>query len=361
MDCVDSFLLKYKDNIKNINDLLAGEEPTFLFYILMTFYGYLLSDDVDKTISKNGILCRKYLNKLIKLIAPSFLRVRQDFEDRDILMPGVKHEKIVIPDEPVIWAANHAFKDDTLASILAAKRNAYIVFGSLPQFYNSIDGFTAWLNGVVMTNRKVKSSRAASLKKSSKVVQYGTDIMMFPEGVWNKSPNKLLLDFWAGIYRTSSENGISVVPVVHYLSDLTESSKDEHIHTVVDNPIKLYDYSEKQGLEYLREVMATWYYLMMEKYGQDTRDNVLNGFSDADSAWEDHLLKRIKTAARYDMEIETTADYRDKLLDSFEKANIENLERIANIDNINVNNIHSVIYARDKVKELKRIDFQRRF
>ena len=156
---------------------------------------------------------------------------------------------IELPDKPVIWIANHAIKDDTLASVLAAKRNGYIIFGSLPQFYNTFDGISAWANGVIMTNRKVSSSKSSSIKKGIKVINNGSDLIMFPEGVWNKSPNKLLLDFWPGVYRIAKETDSKIVPMAHYIRDGAHKIPNNPIHTVIDDPVSISDMAEKEAVE----------------------------------------------------------------------------------------------------------------
>ena len=38
------------------------------------------------------------------------------------------------------------------------------------------------------------------------------------------------------------------------------------IHTVIDDPIDITSMPEKEALEHYRDVLATWYYIMMEKY-----------------------------------------------------------------------------------------------
>lgn len=350
---------KYSNEIKDIDDLLAGEDANSLSLILISLFGYLLKDDPNETISKRGLKIRKYINYIIKKIGPSFLMVPQVLEDRNSLSKTNKYSnEIQIPSSPVIWASNHAFKDDTLASILAIKRNAYIIFGSLPQFYNTIDGFTAWLNGVIMTNRKVKNSKKASLDKANKVMDLGTDIMMFPEGVWNKTSEKLLLDFWPGIYRIALENNAKIIPVVHYLKDCTEEKRNDNvIHTVIDDAIDISNMTEKQALDYLKEVMGTWYYLMLEKYGKSTREKEMKGYCSSTEKWENELKKRVSTAGRYDYSIETSAHYLN-----FEETELLNVwSDISKITNINSNNIQQVLYAKQKVKELNDSNFQKRF
>lgn len=353
-------ILNKHENITGINDLTAGEEPSLLFYVLADKLSYLLENDPDKVLSKKGIEIRKKLNYLIKKLGPSFLKSPQVIENRKKLLDHNSKEQddeITLTDKPVIWVGNHSFKDDTLASILASKRNAYILFGSLPQFYNTFDGITAWLNGVVMTNRKHKESKKASVEKAKRAIELGSDLFIFPEGVWNKTPNKLLLDFWPGIYKIAKETNTEVIPIVHYIEDQSRFGKNNVIHTVIDDPISIAHLSEEEALELIREKIGTWYYLMMEKYGKTTREELLEGHDNSIDAWEEHLKRRVSTADRYDEEIELSADYRPKNITRPEDV----YESIANIENVTPENIQHVNYAKQLVKERKQNDFQRRF
>lgn len=354
---LEKIIEKSGENITSIKDFTASDEPSLLFYILADKLNYLLDNNPDIALSKEGVMLRKKINYLIKKLGPSFLSAPQIIENRNKLLDPKSQEEdkgIEVPDRPVIWVANHSFKDDTLASILAAQRNAYIMFGSVPQFYNTFDGVTAWLNGVVMTNRKVKASKKSSIEKANKAMEYGADIFIFPEGVWNKSPNELLLDFWPGVYRIAKENNALIVPMVHYTEDKSDMAST--IHTVVDDPIDISKMSEKEGIELLREKMGTWYYLMMEQYGQTTREELLEGYNSSQEAWEEHLKRRVKTADRYDLEIELSADYRPK-----NKVRAEDVfESIATLEPTK-ENVQHVEQAKRLVKELKQNDFQRRF
>lgn len=264
---------------------------------------------------------------------------------------------IALSKEPVIWVANHGFKDDVLATILAVKRPACILFGSLPQFYNTFDGVTAWLSGVVMMNRKVSVSKRAIIPKAVRAMHLGADLVVFPEGVWNKSPNALLINLWPGIYRIACETGAKIVPVSHYIRDCSNMEKNNPIHTVVDDPVRIDDLSEQAALEYVRDILATWFYLMMERYGKTTRENLLGGAESSVKVWEQQLIDSVKTVARYDKEIETQADYRPK----WKTLPQDVWCPVANISKVTKDNILYVLYARQLVKQLEREDFQRRF
>ncbi len=364
---------KYKDKIINIKDLIGNKRPSILFYFLANHFDYLLDNDENKIISEKSMKYRDKINKIVKKYGPSFLKSKQIFEDRNELRffnykeqlklgenveldtnllakdEGIKLNK----DETVIWVANHGFKDDALATVLSANKNAYILFGSLPQFYNTIDGIISWLNGVILVNRKLDSSKKSSIKKCVKILQMKKDIIIYPEGVWNKSPNKLVLHLWPGIYKIAKEANVKVVPVVHYKRELHKEDKNDIIHTVIDEPIDLTKFSEEEALIYLRDKLAYWTYLMMQKYGKTTRDELLKDHYYSVEAWEEQLKERIKTVDYYDPEIETTADYQTKKEMEYYKA----LQDIAKIKNITPKNAHSIVNAKKLIKN----NFQRRF
>lgn len=315
-----------------------------------------------------GIVWRRYAHVLIHIL----LTASRVFAGQELTIIGDKRTRsdrplnavdvapdagIVLPKEPVLWCANHAFKDDILATILASPRHTYLLLASLPHFYNTFDGITSWLNGVVMLNRKISISRHTAVPKAVRAMQFGADFLIFPEGGWNKSPNALILDLWPGIYRIACETGAKVVPVVHYIRDCATPGKSNPIHTVVDDPIRIDDISERAALEMIRDVLATWFYLMMEVYGKSTRGDTLARYNTPTEAWEQSLKARVETTGRYDVEIELCADYRPKW--KIEPQQV--WQAVANISGLTKDNMLGVMYARQMVERCKENDFQRRF
>ena len=103
--------------------------------------------------------------------------------------------------------------------------------------------------------------------------------------------------------------------------------------------------------------MATWYYLLMEKYGQTTREELLHGFETTDDAWESYLAMHTGCVKYYDKEIELRADYRPKDIVRPEDV----WQPIADITEQTVENVHHVCYARQLIRREKRRDYQRRY
>ena len=380
---IEKFLGMHKEGLTDYVDLVGDDLlPGPFFFHNLKRYGYLLDLETEKASSLEKMKFRANVTiPLIHKIGKYFLNSNQVFEDRNELLAfskkkaeleengiytvvdesGLEYEKdcgIELPEEPVIWTMNHGFKDDVLASVLSVSRPFSMFFGSIPQFYNTFDGIIAYYIGSIVVNRKSSNSKKAGQEKGQEVISRGLDIMMSPEGVWNKNPHKLLEHFWPGIYRIAKETNTKVVPVVHYIFDPTQRipKKQNPIHTVIDDPIDITYMPEKEALEYYRDLLATWYYIMMEKYGNTTREKLLNGYDDMASAYEDVMQALMKTVDRYDIDFEKTATYRPKGIVKPEDA----FEPIANIKPTKDNILHQQ-YAKKLVLTRKKEDYQGRF
>ena len=137
--------------------------------------------------------------------------------------------------------------------------------------------------------------------------------------------------------------------------DMKILNRDNDIHTFIDEPIPLYEMPEKEALIYLREVMATRQWEMMERYGVSTRKDELQGFGSSGEKWHAHLRERMKGVSRYDSSIEKCSDYRSKDIIRPE----DTFKSIADIIYLNEYNINDVLYAREILKNCLENDFQR--
>lgn len=354
--------LKYQSALDSPADLIgdeyAGMSP--LFYLLNRRYLHWLDNNPAVAVREKEIRFRKRFYPVLQAVGPGALKCTQVFENRQRLMdPSCDdvdpHPQL--PDGPVIFAANHGFHDDVLASVLAARRPVYIAWGSLPLLYNTFDGFASSLVGCVCLNRKSSASRKAFTAKALQAMEHGMSILAFPEGGWNKTSEVLALPLWKGVYDLSVASGYPVVPITHYVRDPEVLNKKNIIHTVVDDPLPLYDLPRQAALRLLRDTFAIWTYTMMEAYGRSTREMEMRGFLTSDQRWHAHLRERMKGVARYDSSIEKCADYRPKDITRPEDA----FAPIAAIreESITPQNVKMVLAARELVKECQQSDFQR--
>lgn len=359
--------LKSDGLIRNNVDLTADEKTSLIFDYMLKKYSNMLSNNPSEIYDEKTLKKGRLIHALIMAIGRFFLTNPQIMENRATLLEfdnetmlnnreGLDKD-VVIPNEPVIFLSNHGFKDDILASMLAVKKRAYLVFGSLPMFFGSVDGLLCAKNGAILVDRKVKESRHSVVDKSKYLLEKGNSILLFPEGVWNKKPNGCMLNFYRGFYTIAKkEDGTfyPIVPIIHYVSNTHKKGKDNPIHTIVDDPIYLDGMSEEEAILYIRERMITWYWKLLEKYGQAKREDLLEGFDNSVEAWDDELIERRKTASKYDVEIETSADLKGKYNDG------EIWKPIAEAQ-ITPENVNLVLKAREKVSTFKDNDFQHKF
>ena len=352
----------YAESLSSFSDLIGdgytGMSP--LFYLLNRRFLHWLDDDPAVAVSEKEIRFRKRFYPVLQAVGPGALKCTQVFENRRRLMDPSCDDADTLPqltDSPVIFVANHGFHDDVLASVLAARRVVYIAWGSLPLLYNTFDGFASSLVGCVCLNRKSGASRKAFTAKALRAMEHGMSILAFPEGGWNKTSELLALPLWKGVYDLSAASGCPVVPITLYVRDPEVLSKKNIIHTVVDDPISLYDMPRQEALRLLRDTFATWTYTMMEAYGRSTREIEMGGYTTSDQRWHAHLRERMKGVARYDSSIEKRADYRLKDVTRPEDA----FASIAAIreENITPQNVKMVLAARQLVEERQNSDFQR--
>ncbi len=304
---LEKIFSKYKDCLEENRDLYADQDPSFWFYYLANYFSYLMDNNPKRAVKEWDVKIRKPLYKIVKLVGPRFLVSKQVFENRNVLeneQATEKDEGITLPSKPVIWVSNHSFRGDPLATIMATKRDAFMLVGNIAQFYNSLDSLPAFINGLVLVDRRNKKSRKASVEKCKRVIDLGGDLLIFPEGVANKTPNALTLNLYSGVYKIAKEKNIKIVPVVHYKENPYSSSKDDIIHTVIDDPIDVSKMTMKEALTTLKDTFAYWRYLMMERYGQSTREKELGEYDNSEDYWEDIINSR--PMGRYDKKSELT-------------------------------------------------------
>lgn len=350
------WLKKLPQGMKSV-DLLGAAKPSPLFPLLVPWFAHLLHLDPKRLLSKRKIAFNKLMHPLIKRIVPKFMEREHVFESKNALL-GIDSpdEPLSLPKEPVIWCANHGFIDDIAASI-DTTRHSFMFFASIPHFFNTIDAVALYANGIILLHRKIKSLKKAAYRLAVETLKARIDVTIFPEGIWNKSPEKLLLPLWPGFYRMAKETGCKVVPVIHFLADPHTKSEDNLIRTVVADPISMEGLSEEEGIQLLRDTLATWYFLLIEKYGQTTREKLLGDYKTADDAWEAHVAKHVSYPKYYDREIELVSDYRPR--DVIRPENV--WQNIADIRNIHAGNIAHVQYAKEVVAREYKRDCQRRF
>lgn len=258
------------------------------------FLEYLKSYEPEKVMSASGIKFRKVLHPLIRTLAPMTTKNELKIVRQEPLPKNV----------PIIFACTHGFKDDILFSVMTAKAHAYVLIGGIGHFYNTMDGITLWLNGTVIVERQNKASRRASVQKMIRAINLGANMMLFPEGLWNKTENQLVQKLFPGIYDVAKATGAKVIPIVTHLDGTT-------CYAIRDKEFDLTSFERAEGMTALRDKLASLKWEIMETYCVTERDKLLQGVS-PEKYWYDYIESMIAETAFYERDDEAASLYIDK-------------------------------------------------
>lgn len=115
--------------------------------------------------------------------------------------------------KPKIFAITHICKADIEVVSTVLKEHYYLLSGDFENLHNTVDGLFLAINGVIYFNEKDKEDRHSVKQRMVDVLRRGGNIMYFPEGTWNLSPNLPVLPFYKGIIDVALASDAIIIPV----------------------------------------------------------------------------------------------------------------------------------------------------
>ena len=116
-------------------------------------------------------------------------------------------------DRPVIYAITHICKYDIEIASEIVHSHYYLLSGDYENMKGTTEEKFLGLNGVVYIREDDRKDRALSKEKMISVLKEGGNIMYFPEGTWNLSPNLPVLQCAYGIIDVAMRSGALIVPI----------------------------------------------------------------------------------------------------------------------------------------------------
>lgn len=262
---------------------------------------YLLDHRPERTLSRTGMRLRKLVNPAVRALVP--LKIKTKLR--------VVH-RAKMPDRPIIFAATHGFREDVEYSLLTANRHAYILIGSLSQIFRSFDGLTAWASGTILVDRTDKKSRAASKEKMICALNSGTNILMFPEGAWNISPNMVMNHLFPGVYDVAEKTGAYVAPIATH-------REGKYVYGVLGKAFDISRYSRTEGVRILRDKLGSMRWKLIERYSPAKRNSLPRGEA-AERYWKERIDSLTHEVPFYDYDVEQNTVYVQKDVVPFREA-----------------------------------------
>lgn len=178
--------------------------------------------------------------------------------------------------KPTIYAATHICWDDIEYIFDAIKKHTYLFLGDPKNLYRTFDGAILDLNGCVICELKDKRDRYIAKETAIKLLNKGENLLIFPEGVWNTSENKLLNFLFPGIAEMAIRTNADIVPVA-----IERSLKSFDI--AIGKNINAADYKMQEKnilLQEIRDSMATLKWDVLEASGVYKRAELPESYSE---------------------------------------------------------------------------------
>ena len=157
-----------------------------------------------------------------------------------------------IPSEgPFIFAATHVGKYDVEAIGEAIRSHFYLLSGDFENLQGGMEQIFLNLNGVFYFRETDAADRKSVVQKMIQHLCDGGNMLYYPEGAWNFSPNLPVQPLFPGIIRVAKEGNARIVPI-------GAEQYGKRFVIRVGDPMNPNDYPDiDSALEALRDQMAT--------------------------------------------------------------------------------------------------------
>ena len=180
-----------------------------------------------------------------------------------------------IPNKTCIFASTHQDYSDHFNVVLSIPCHTVILNTvNVTLLFKLLMG----ANGIIYVDRNSDLSRFESKTKLMHLLAHGKSVVVFPEGTYNCSPNKLHLPLHAGVIDMALKMQVPIVPMIHHYTYDTNDPTIKNVQScIVEFAKPIYvDYTDnkKAKLEELSESFSTIRWNLMQENGTFKRDDI---------------------------------------------------------------------------------------
>lgn len=244
--------------------------------------------EYENGIPEKGLIIKKLIH-LFPYIAVALDRI---LSHNKLMVLSDKRSKT---DKPIIYACAHCHPEDPATALEAIKEHSYLFLGDPEDVYQKFEGLLLELNGVINLETRVKDSfieelltlgllkaedveefkkiikfdRKIAYAKSVEVLNNGANLLIFPEGAVNLTPNLPVMGLYSGTVKMALETGAEIVPMaLERYGNRFYANIGENIKVTNRGSTSIQYYNEK-----LRDALATLKWEIWDYQGLQTRDS----------------------------------------------------------------------------------------
>lgn len=226
------------------------------------YYMELRKYNYENNIPINNIEIRKKIHSLLLLIVKL---------DRIL-----SHEKLyVVNDErretqsPIIYACTHIGGNDVQRTFEAIKEHSYLFLGDPKGLYKDAAGLLLYLNGMILLETNNKLDRKISKERAIELLSKNGNLLIYPEGAWNITPNLPVMKLYKGTAQMALETNAEIIP-------LAIAQYEDKFYVSIGSNIVTKDchLNDSELTELLRDRMAEQKWNIYESVPMESRKNV---------------------------------------------------------------------------------------
>ncbi len=210
-------------------------------YILKTLKKRRKFENYSNTKLILGKKLAPFLIKIMKLVTDVKVTTYIEGDKSDESIKVNNHDQIKAflepySDKPLIFIPMHICKYDIEVVYETIRSHLLLLSGTEERMHGTINGFFLNLNGINYVDRSNIIDRKLSFQKMINDLNRGYNIMYFPEGTWNISPEKLMLPISYKIIQLAMKTDAFFVPIAF---NYTPQLKNKTISNRISKPYKV--------------------------------------------------------------------------------------------------------------------------
>lgn len=170
------------------------------------YYLELRKYEYEKGVPLKGIELRRKIHPLLL----SLIKIDRLLSNEELYVVG---DKRVPTNRPKIYACTHIGGNDIQRVFEAIEEHAYLFISDLKELYVDETGLILSANGAIKSDSSNKLDRKIAFARSIELLKKGGNLLIFPEGVWNVSPNLLVLPLFDGVLKMADLTGADIIPI----------------------------------------------------------------------------------------------------------------------------------------------------
>lgn len=266
---------------------------------LVKYYAELRKYNYNKSDKLKGIEIRKKIHFLCSFI----LKIDQLLSKEEIIILNDKHN--TNSNRPRIYACTHIGGNDIQRTFQVIKEPAYLMLGDPGILYKMAIYQGLKMNGVIPLETTDREDRKIAYNRSIELLQNGGNLLIYPEGAWNVTPNLVVMKIFNGTVRMAQETGAEIIPIGCEQYGNTFYFNVGENYTIPKDSEKTVDELRDE----LREKLVTLKWAIMETQPMLERNSISDNYL---HEFQDEIVGRCNYGYGFSLEDAIAESFHDK-------------------------------------------------